>query len=140
MTDPHEIDDFDAAGPLAVVEGLLDGARVDARALREALADPAARDHFVDLLVLRDAVAAMAPMDWSATRVPTRSRKPVLWLAAAAAVIVSVLAGYFAGQRVTLAAPVSASAIEAVVMVDEAPAAPPATTVIPLRPGVNWTE
>ena len=140
MTDPHEIDDFDAAGPLVVVEGLLDGARVDARALREALADPAACDHFVELLVLRDALAAMAPLDWSAARLPPGSRRPGRWLAAAAAVVASVLAGYLAGQRVTLAAPAPASAIEAVVMVDDAPAAPPPTRVIALEPGVNWTE
>lgn len=122
----------------AAVEAFIDGELVSCDALRVALAEPAARDHLIDLLVLRRAVGNMAPAGWNTTGrrvVQTRTA----WLAAAAAVLVSLTAGYLAGQRV-LDSPVAAQTVEAVVQVDTAPAAPKPTQVITLRPGVNWTE
>ncbi len=136
MTDHQDLNE-PAASPLLVIEAFIDGERVDPGALKQALGDPAARDHLVDLLMLRGAVADVTATGWSAAHRPWEPRSRLRWVAAAAAVIVSLTAGYMAGQR-TLVPPVEASSI--VVQVDSAPPPPAPTQVITLRPGVNWTE
>jgi hypothetical protein len=122
-----------------VVGALADGERVDPAALKVALADPAARDYLVDLIALRHAVGAM-----SATAPAGGQRRHFLrtragWLTTAAAVVMSLTAGYFAGQRAT-AQTVSAPMIETAVDLGSTAVAPKPTHVVPLRPGVNWTE
>ena len=71
-----------------------------------------------------------------------RERRSVLsrfgWMAAAAAVIVSLTAGYVAGQRTVQVAP--APSVETFVDFSGSTSAPKPTRVVPLRPGVNWTE
>ena len=124
--------------PCQVVEGFIDGELVTCDALRHALADPAARDYLVDLLILRREVGMMAPMAWS-TGGQRAVRSRAGWLATAAAILVSLAAGYLAGQR-ALDTPIAAQTIEAVAQVDSTPAAPKPTQVIKLQPGVNWTE
>ena len=119
-----------------LVEALLDGERVDGRAIKDALAVAAVRDHFVDLLMLRDAVAGMGPHEWRAAP-RSKTRRGMKWAAAAAVVVACVAGGYAVGQRVTAAAP---SNVEAVVTVDAAPVAPAPTKTIALEPGVNWTD
>jgi hypothetical protein len=121
-----------------VVAALADGEPVDANALRAALDDPAVREYLVDLIALRRSVASMSelpPVQW-------RERRSFLsrigWLAAAAAIAVSLTAGYVAGQRTVQAAP--APSVETVVHLESPPAAPRPTRVISLRPGINWTE
>ena len=143
MTNQNEINSdinsgrFDDA--FAIVEAFRDGERVDSQALKAALADAAAREHFVDLVALREAVGSMAPGVWSAgSRAGGRDR--VRWFAAAAAVVVSLTAGYFAGQRTDASTGAPSSAVEAVIQFERRPAAPTPTQVIPLRPGINWTE
>jgi hypothetical protein len=123
-----------------VVEAFLDGEVVDPSALRTALADSTARDHFIELLMIRRATRVA---DCFAANLPAASTgKPRVarWLAAvAAAALASVSLGYAAGQRV-VASNLAAASVEATVIVDAAPAAPPATKTITLRPGVNWTD
>jgi len=120
-----------------VVAALADGEPVDAAALKGALGDPAVREYLVDLIALRQSVGTMSgpPMQW-------RERRSVLsrfgWMAAAAAVIVSLTAGYVAGQRTVQAAP--APSVETFVDFSGSASAPKPTRVVPLRPGVNWTE
>ena len=139
MTNQNEMiamistDRFDTA--FAVVEAFLDGERVDSQTLKHALADAAAREHFVDLLALREAVGSMAPGVWSAGQpagcapssamVHRRSRRRG-----------EPDRGYFAGQR----ADAASSSVEAVIQFERPPAAPTPTQVISLRPGINWTE
>ena len=143
MTNQNEInsdissDRFDDA--FAVVEAFLDGERVDSQALKAALADEAAREHFVDLVALREAVGSMAPGAWSASGRAV-GRDHVRWFAAAAAVVVSLTAGYFAGQRTEASTGTPPSAVEAVIQFERRPTAPTPTQVISLRPGINWTE
>ena len=139
MTEQTEIHSDQFGGPFAVVEAFLDGERIDAQGLKDALADAAAREHFVDLLVLREAVGSMAPGAWSADARPG-ARGRVRWFAAAAAVVMSLTAGYFAGQRVVASPGPPASTVEAVIQFERPPAAPAPTQVIQLRPGINWTE
>ena len=126
----------------AVVEAFLDGEVVDPSTLRNALADSAVRDHFIELLMIRRATRASDYLAMS-VRVPAASAgKPraARWLAAvAAAAMVSVSLGYAAGQRVVASNRV-ATGVEATVILDAAPAAPPATQTIALQPGINWTE
>ncbi len=119
-----------------VVASLADGERVDPEALKLALEEPAIREYLVDLVALRQSVAAMSePVQW-------RERRSFLsragWMAAAAAVVLSLTAGYVAGQRTVEAAP--APTVETFVTMGPTVAAPKPTRVVTLRPGVNWTE
>lgn len=136
MTGPEPTVPEPVAEPYAVVEAFLDGEAVDPRRLRHALDEPGVRDHLVDLLVLREGVRTMTPASWTSTHGTDGSR--LRWLAAAAAVLVALSAGYYTGQR-TVAASESLGG-EAVVAVESAPAPPPPTQVIRLEPGVNWTD
>lgn len=121
-----------------VVAALADGEPVDPTALRAALDDPAVREYLVDLIALRRSVASMPELP----SVQWRERRSFLsrigWIAAAAAIAVSVTAGYVAGQRTVQAAP--APSVETVVHLESPAVAPRPTRVISLRPGINWTE
>ena len=125
-------------GPYATVEAFIDGELVSPEALKSALADPASRDHLVDLLVLREAVRTMVSTPYPMAERPTMLPNRLPWLAAAAAVVISLIGGYVAGQRVV--APVAAQSVQAAVHAPNAPAAPKPTRVITLRPGVDWIE
>lgn len=121
-----------------VVASLADGEAVDPEALRVALDDPAVRSYLVDLIALRQSVGNVSeqlPVQW-------RERRTFIsrvgWMAAAAAVVLSLTAGYVAGQRTVEAAP--APAVETFVAIGPTVAAPKPTRVVTLRPGVNWTE
>jgi len=122
-----------------VVAALADGEPVDPDALKLALEQSAVRDYLVDLMALRQAVGVVAAdgdVRWR-ERQSIWSRRG--WLTAAAAVLLSLTAGYVAGQRSGVQA-AAAPALETVVHLPGAPAAPRPTRVISLRPGVNWTE
>ena len=71
MTGPEATAPEPVAEPYAVVEAFLDGEAVDPGRLRHALAEPAVRDHLVDLLVLREGVRAITPGSWSSSRAAT---------------------------------------------------------------------
>jgi hypothetical protein len=121
-----------------VVAALADGEPVDAAALKVALDDPAVREYLVDLIALRQSVGTMSelpPVQW-------RERRSFLsragWMAAAAAVVISLAGGYVAGQRTVQAAP--APSLETFVTMGPTVAAPKPTRVVTLRPGINWTE
>jgi len=122
-----------------VVAALADGEPVDPDGLRLALEQSAVRDYLVDLMALRQTVAAVA----ATSDVRWRERRSIWsrrgWLTAAAAVVLSLTAGYVAGQRSGVQA-AAAPAVETVVHLDGAVTAPKPTRVISLRPGVNWTE
>jgi len=122
-----------------VVAALADGERVDPPALRIALADPAARDYLVDLIALRHAVGTMGDASPVGSQDRHFLRTGAGWLTAAAAVVICLTAGYFAGQR-TAAQTLSAPAVETAVDLGSIPVAPKPTHVVPLRPGINWTE
>jgi hypothetical protein len=125
---------------LALVEAFVDGELVDPDALRAALDQPGAREHLVEILRLRSAVGAMAPRTWSVSATPpSRVRRAARWGALAAGVVLSVTTGYLFGQRSSPPLAPRGASLEAV-LESSAPAAPEATHVIPLRPGINWTE
>ena len=121
-----------------VVEAFLDGETLERSALLQALTDPDAREHFVDLLVLRHGIAALEPSAWSAGSA-ARPQPRRRWWAAAAVVILSVATGFLAGQR-TVDATTNAAAVEAVAAPSNSVVAPRPTRVVALEPGVNWTE
>lgn len=137
MTGPEATAPDPVAEPYVVVEAFLDGEAVDPRRLRRALDEPAVRDHLVDLLVLREGVRTITPGGWTSTHAAPRAKR-LRWVAAAAAVLVALSAGYYTGQR-TVAASESPGG-ETIVAVESTPAPPPPTQVIKLEPGVNWTE
>ena len=105
--------------------------------LRHALAEPAVRDHLVDLLVLREGVRAITPGSWSSSRAATGGSR-LRWLAAAAAVLMALSAGYYTGQRTVVASEPRGG--ETIVAVESMPAPPRPTQVIRLERGVNWTD
>lgn len=120
------------------VAALADGEAVDSAALKAALEDPAVREYLVDLITLRQSVGMMSeqlPVQW-------RERRSFLsragWMAAAAAIVISLTAGYVTGQRTVQAAP--APTFETFVTMGPTVVAPQPTRVVTLRPGVNWTE
>ena len=135
MADPIEIEPLQA-----VVEAFLDGEAVESSMLRTALADANARDHFIDLLTIRGVLNGMDSVSMSAAVPSLRAPRRARWLAAVAAgVLVSLPAGYLAGQRALAATAVPAT-VEAVVISETAPAAPEPTRSITLKPGLNWTD
>ena len=136
MTGPEPTAPEPVAEPYAVVEAFLDGEAVDPRKLCDALDEPAVRDHLVDLLVLREGVRAITPGSWTTARAAGGSR--LRWLAAAAAVLVALSAGYYTGQRTVAASEPRGG--ETIVAVESTPAPPRPTQVIRLERGVNWTD
>jgi len=137
MTGPEVTAPDAVAEPYAVVEAFVDGEAVDQHRLRHALAEPAVRDHLVDLLVLREGVRAITPGSWSNPRATTGGTR-ARWLAAAAAVLVALSAGYYTGQRTVVASEPRGG--ETIVAVETMPAPPKPTQVIRLERGVNWTD
>ncbi|MEO8484561.1 MAG: hypothetical protein ABI634_20325 [Acidobacteriota bacterium] len=116
-----------------IVDALLDGERVDRQALRDALEDRAAREYFVDALVLRQLTHEMAPMTFVAPG--STHAGPKRWLISAAALVLVATGGYVAGhRRDASASTIDSSTAPAAVMTAPAP-----TKVIRLEPGVSWT-
>lgn len=138
MTDEH-MNEQHPDGAYAIVEAFIDGEPVDSAALKDALGDAAARDHLVDLLILREAVRTMSPVAGSVARRLSGASTRARWLAAAAAVVMSLTAGYLAGQRAIVSA-TAQSSVETTIDVGSVPVAPAPTRVVTLEPGVNWTD
>ena len=87
---------------LQVIDAFIDGERVDAAALKTALADSSGRDYFVDVWLLREAAlregsaeAALAPAPVVAAR-----RTQPRWLVAAA-IAAGLIGGYAIGYQTT---------------------------------------
>ena len=127
-----------------VLAAFLDDEPVEASALSAALADADAREHFIDLLVLRGLVGDAAQprlVAGDATRAhvaPAARRHTTAWLAAAAALVIAgTAAGYLTGRSGLSAAPPIATPLAGVVATSSAPAP---THVIRLENGVNWNE
>lgn len=112
-------------GPLVVVAAFVDGERVDAQALKAALAQAEARDYLAELLALREVVAQNGAPVVAATRPGRR------WLiGAAAAVVLSLGGGYALGLRGG-AAKTSDDAVASA-------NAPQPTRVIEVAPGASY--
>jgi len=124
-----------------IIAAFVDGEHVSPDALKTALADADARDYFVDLLSLREASrqldAVAAPIKI------TRPVRPWLRLAGAAAGLTAAIGvGYVAGNRTTLARGAGDVPATAETIIDLSTPAPlpPATRVIKLQNGVNWSD
>lgn len=84
---------------LEIIDAFMDGQRVDADAIKRALADPEGRAYMVDAWLLREAVQEdenrpSSVATQSASRSPKSSQR---WLVAAA-ITVSLLGGYATGR------------------------------------------
>ena len=110
---------------LQVIDAFIDGERVDANALKAALAEPAGRDYFVDLWLMREAVVREGAADAAppAAAPAAKPRRDVPRWAMAAAIAFALIGGYAIGYRTggltPPAVPVQTPAITA--------SAPPAT-------------
>jgi len=126
---------------LQVIDAFIDGERVDANALKAALAEPAGRDYFVDVWLMREAVhreAAAEATPAIATAVVLPSREPRRWtIAAAAAIVGALIGGYALGYRSGGVRPAPLPASTPAITVSAPPASafpvPPATRVIQLE-------
>ena len=84
---------------LEVIDAFIDGHRVDADAIKRALADPEGRAYMVDAWLLREAVQEDETRPSSAaTDSPGRSGKSSQRWLLAAAITVSLLGGYATGR------------------------------------------
>ena len=138
MTSPEQIDDASVPPDLGIVAAFLDGEPVDGGKLKRALASDAARDYFLDVLVLRRVVTEMGPM--TLVRAPRRRAARLRrWAAAALVAGMAGAAGYVMGERPGPVADVrgAGSSVEAVVDV-ATPRAPRPTHVIRLESGLTW--
>ena len=109
-------------GPLVVVAAFVDGERVDAQALKAALAQAEARDYLAELLALREVIAQNGTPAGAVIR-PSRR-----WIVgAAAAVMLSLGGGYALG---------AAWAGDAQGLSDSV--APQPTRVIEVTPGASY--
>ena len=130
-----------------VIAAFADNEPVDAGELALALADPAARDYFLDILVLRglvgDAVNARTgaqPLQARDSAQPRPRPRPMWLTAAAAMVIAGAGAGFLAGRQTTPDA-VPGLQPPGIVSSEVATATAPAPThVIRLENGVDWNE
>jgi hypothetical protein len=118
-----------------IVDALLDGETVDKHALREALDEPAAREYFVDALVLRQLTREMAPLTFVAPApLAHTARRPLRWAMSAAVLVLVAAGGFLAGNRHD-----EARNTDTTVVRDAATTAPAPTKIIHLEPGVSWT-
>lgn len=114
-------------GPLVVVAAFVDGERVDAHALKSALAQAEARDYLAELLALREVVALNGAPVVAAARPGRR------WLiGAAAAVMLSLGGGYALGLRGGSAKADDDAVVSA--------SAPQPTRVIEVAPGASYVS
>jgi hypothetical protein len=111
---------------LPIIDAFLDGEVVDPAALKGVLRTDGGLDYLADVLALREVVTA----EVTTMTGPMARRRPLRWIAAAAALGLAAAGGYAVADQ-TPQGPVI-GAIEA--------EAPPPSRVIELTPGVNWTE
>jgi hypothetical protein len=123
---------------LSVVAAFLDGEPVDAAALKQTLATEDARDYLVDVLVLRQCVAAMGPIAFRIDAQRPRRSQALRWAAVATVALIASIGGYLAGERAGLVTEVQGarSSVEAVATFEPSGGAPQPTQVIQLQVGV----
>src|SRR6187431_832758 len=125
-----------------IIAAFVDGEHVSPDALKTALADADARDYFIDLLSLREASRQLDTVTAPARTTASPMQRGLRLVAAAAIVVIAVGVGYVAGNRTTLArraGDVPATAETVIDLSTPAPL-PPATRVIKLQNGVNWSD
>lgn len=119
-----------------IIAAFVDGERVDGEALKQALASDDGRQYLVDLIALREVAGddAIVPAPVSTGR----TRRTAGWLAVAAGIALTTMAGYQAG--------VSRAQVGAAGTVAPASAArpqvtpPKPTVIIKLEPGTTWQD
>ena len=128
---------------LQVIDAFIDGERVDANALKAALGEPAGRDYFVDVWLMREAVQGEGAADASslvAAPVVGPRREARRWMVAAA-IAGALIGGYAIGHRTggVTAPPATTPAITVSAPPASAFPAPPPTRVIQLdfHPGTS---
>jgi hypothetical protein len=133
-------------GAYAAIDALVDGRPVQPGVLRDALANPDARDYFVDALVLRQMTRDVDGASVT-SGVPSSLRTGFMgrarWLAAGVVLALCTATGFAIGQERgarAVDAAESGAFVEVQTVMDFEPQAPSPTRVIRLTPGVNWTS
>lgn len=123
-----------------VIAAFADLEPVDVETLSAALADPEAREYFMDILLLRGMVGGAEPVE------PKKAQTPRYRALAAAAFITIGLGTGFLAARVMLDRNGDQIAQDDAIVspvqrpAESATAAPPPTHVIRLESGVEWNE
>ena len=101
MEDQQEVE-------LEIIDAFVDGERVNADALKSALADPAGRDYLIDVWMLREA-AQGEPVREHKVAVPqvVRPARGASWWLVAAAFAAALVGGFAGGQIFARRAPVA---------------------------------
>jgi hypothetical protein len=119
----------------AIIDAFADNEPVDPGRLKDALAAPEGRDYLVDLLVLRGFVGGGASAGVMPVAGPAPGVSRTRWLSvAAAAVVISLAGGYYAGQQV--AAVARGNQIDSAIDTS----APQPTRVIKLEDSADWID
>jgi hypothetical protein len=117
--------------PFEVIGAFLDGERVDPAMLKSALALPDSRDYLVNMIALREVV--MNDGTAASTVTPRPARR--WFIAAAAAIVLSLGGGYVLGHQLAIAKDAS---INHATVADVA--APPPTRVIDVTSGSSYSQ
>jgi len=128
-----------------VIDAFVDGERVDAAALKRALAEAEGRDYFVDMWLLRESVQddlAREPVPHAAAQAPRAAapgpshRRPTFLVAIAASLIGVVgggLGGYAIAERLRVPRAVESPVVDAPAPPPASFPAPPPTRAIPIE-------
>jgi len=135
--------------PFEIIGAFVDGERVDPEALKTALSTDEGRQYLVDVTLLREmtladgyisslGAAALTKPALAAPNIPpaVAYRRWMAPFAAAAAVILALTGGYVAGRH---SAPSTSRGRELASAGENQPAPAP-TSIIRLKPGVDWHE
>jgi len=125
---------------LEVIDAFVDGERVDPAALKHALSDPAGRDYFVDVWMLREVVQHDPEIAVASRRpvAPPPQQRARPWMVAAA-LVAGLAGGYLVGSRLPASSfSASPATVATTTTVRPTPAkdvfpAPPPTRVIQLE-------
>ncbi|OFW12054.1 MAG: hypothetical protein A3H96_06365 [Acidobacteria bacterium RIFCSPLOWO2_02_FULL_67_36] len=119
-----------------VIAAFVDGERVNARALADALGSAEGREYLIDVVALREVALVPAEPGSGAVARPRGPARIARWIGVAAALLVALAAGYQTGLSRSPARATAAAA--PAVRTDAAPPAP--TVVIKLEPGAAWRD
>lgn len=81
-----------------VIAAFVDGERVDADALKDALSSPEGRDYLAEIIALGELVGDEVPVALPASPSVSARRRGFRWVAAAA-IVLSLAGGYVMGQQ-----------------------------------------
>lgn len=119
-----------------IIDAFMDGERVDAAALKRALAESEGRDYLVDAWLLREGIQEDMALETAVTAPPRRARGPRPWLLAAA-MLLCVAGAYLIGYRNGGVLPPKPTATATAPAVTPTPTSAPTAKSFPVPPATR---